>query len=193
MHLQPLVVFFASFIDIKSVEAYFLLFILVFFSLLSRAYGDTTTIPLNRRIFHDKIKAQQKKGRPGRWRLDELIKVSYQSRASISGNGRHFQKSKYVKWYWRSIHNWPPTTTKYDTCVTWSTLCEILRIDWRCSWKLCPPAPPLLVIFTEIMFANLNGRSMAPFIHKVPYEVGLINSEELQKIPAIKKPEDLVP
>ena len=55
--------------------------------------------------------------------------------------------------------------------------------NWR-SHKLSPALAPLLVDnFREILAANLNGQSIAPYIQKVPYEVGLINAQIFSENP----------
>src|SRR5665647_3670143 len=54
---------------------YFFTF-LFFLPLFTKANGDTTNIPLNRQVFHDKIKAEQRMADKADGHLDGLIKVS---------------------------------------------------------------------------------------------------------------------
>ncbi|MEP6584975.1 MAG: hypothetical protein ABJA90_11950, partial [Ginsengibacter sp.] len=54
-------------------------YLIIFFYLVplaSLAGDDTTNIPLNRQVFHDKIKDQQKRADRADGHLDGLIKVS---------------------------------------------------------------------------------------------------------------------
>src|SRR5450432_3797518 len=50
--------------------------IVFFLPLKIFAAGDTSNVPLNRQVFHDKIKAEQKRADLGDGKLDGLIRVS---------------------------------------------------------------------------------------------------------------------
>ncbi len=63
-----------------------------FLPLFSLAYGDTTTIPLNRQVFHDKIKAEQKRADKADGRLDGLIKVSSNPEINLQVTDAIFRK-----------------------------------------------------------------------------------------------------
>jgi hypothetical protein len=57
------------------------------------------------------------------------------------------------------------------------SLVRNFNLNWRAR-KISPTlAPDLIDNFSSILKANIKGESMAPFIDRVPYEVGLINSE----------------
>ena len=65
---------------------------LFFFSLFTLAEGDTTNIPLNRKIFHDKINAEQKRADKADGRLDGIIKVSSNPEINLQVTDAIFRK-----------------------------------------------------------------------------------------------------
>src|SRR5450432_4804801 len=69
---------------------YFL--ILGFFIPLFGLAGDTTNTPLNRQVFHDKIKAEQKRADRADGRLDGLIKVSTNPEINLQVTDAIFRK-----------------------------------------------------------------------------------------------------
>src|SRR5450755_2394289 len=79
------------YINIMRLIFYF--FILAFFiPLFSFADGDTTNTPLNRQVFHDKIKAEQKRADKADGRLDGLIKVSTNPEINLQVTDAIFRK-----------------------------------------------------------------------------------------------------
>ena len=54
----------------------FYLIAILFFPIITYAAGDTSNVPLSRQVFHDKIKAEQKKADRADGKLDGIIKVS---------------------------------------------------------------------------------------------------------------------
>ena len=90
------------------------------------------------------------------------------------------------------ILNLPLIMIKYDTCALVESLVRDFTNDWR-SHKIEPALAPLLVDnFTDIMFANLKGESMALLIQKVPYEVGLINAKIFDENSGYKESEKIL-
>jgi hypothetical protein len=156
----------------------FYFFIFYFFiPLFTLANGDTTTIPLNRQVFHDKIKAQQKRADRADGRLDGLVKVSTNPEINLQVTDAIFRKINVLR---NDIEIDSQLVTNNDN-IRYLRYVEYLVQDFTNAWrshKIAPALAPLLVDnFTDIMFANLKGESMASLIQKVPYEVGLINTE----------------
>ncbi|MEO7120565.1 MAG: hypothetical protein ABIY62_05680 [Ginsengibacter sp.] len=147
-----------------------------FFPLFSLAYGDTTDIPLNRRVFHDKIKAEQIRADKADGRVDGLIKVSSNSEINLQVTDAIFRKVNVLR---NDIEINATLATNNDKIRYLRYVEDLVRDfvnNWR-SHRLAPDLAPLLVDnFKEIMFANLNGESMTPLIEKVPYDVGIINA-----------------
>jgi hypothetical protein len=148
----------------------------LFIPLFSLAYGDTTTIPLNRQVFHDKIKAEQKRADKADGRVDGLIKVSSNPEINLQVTDAIFRKVNVLR---NDIEINTTLATNNDKIRYLRYVEDLVRDfvnNWR-SHKLAPDLAPLLVDnFTEIMYANLDGQSMTPLIQKVPYEVGIINA-----------------
>ncbi|MEO8413563.1 MAG: hypothetical protein ABI472_07875 [Ginsengibacter sp.] len=171
----------------------FYFFILVFFfPLVSSAYGDTTTIPLNRQVFHDKIKAEQKRADRADGRLDGLIKVSSNPDINLQVTDAIFRKVNILR---NDIEINSQLATNNDK-IRYLRYVEYVVRDFTNEWrdhKIVPALAPLLLDnFTEIMFANLNGQSMAPLIQKVPYEVGMINAGIFDENPGYKESQEIL-
>lgn len=168
---------------------FFLCFFTPFFTL---ANGDTTTIPLNRQVFHDKIIAQQKRADKADGRLDGLIKVSSNPEINLQVTDAIFRKINVLR---NDIEIDTQLATNNDK-IRYLRYVESLVRDFTNSWrshKLEPALAPLLVDnFTDIMFANLRGENMVSLIQKVPYEVGLINSEIFNENPGYKESQKIL-
>ena len=155
---------------------FYILITCFFIPLFALANGDTTTIPLNRKIFHDKIKAEQKRADRADGRLDGLVKVSTNPEINLQVTDAIFRKVNVLR---NDIEINTQLATNNDK-IRYLRYVESLVRDFTDSWrshKIAPALAPLLLDnFTEIMFANLKGESMAPLIQRVPYEVGIINA-----------------
>jgi hypothetical protein len=166
----------------------FYIFIPVFFiPVFSFANGDTTTIPLSRQVFHDKIKAQQKRADKADGRMDGIIKVSSNPEVNLQVADAIFRKINVLR---NDIENNKQLPTNNDK-IRYLRFVEYLVRDFTNDWrshKISPTLAPLLVDnFSEIMMANIKKDSMTPFIEKVPYEVGMITSEIFDENPGYKE------
>jgi len=164
---------------------YFL--ILAFIPLFSFAGGDTTNTPLNRQVFHDKIKAEQKRADKADGRLDGLIKVSSNPEINLQVTDAIFRKINVLR---NDIESNSLLATNNDK-IRYLRFVEFLVRDFTNNWrarKISPNLAPILVDnFREIMAVNLKGETMAALIDKTPYEVGLINSEIFEENPGYKE------
>ena len=164
----------------------------LFIPLSTLAYGDTTTIPLNRQVFHDKIKAEQKRADRADGHLDGLIKVSTNPEINLQVTDAIFRKVNVLR---NDIEINTQLATNNDK-IRYLRFVESLVRDFTNNWrshKIAPALAPLLVDnFTEIMFANLKGESMALLIQKVPYEVGLINAGIFDENPGYKESQKIL-
>ncbi len=156
---------------------FYFIILLFLFPLTSLAGDDTTNIPLNRQVFHDKIKDAQKRADRADGRLDGLIKVSPNNEVNLQVTDAIMRKVNVIR---NDIESNKQLATNNDK-IRYLRYVEYLlkgfTNDWR-AHKISPALAPLLVDnFSEILMANLRGETMAPLIQKVPYEVGMINSE----------------
>lgn len=156
-------------------------FLLIFFLLIpflpvSAAASDTTNIPISRRIFHDRIKEEQKLADKADGRIDGMIKVSSNPDVNLQVTDALIRKINVLR---NDIESNDAIPTNNDK-VRYLRYVEDLLKDFILGWKthkINPSLAPLLVEnFDEIVKANINGENMTPLIKKVPYEVGLINA-----------------
>ena len=171
----------------------FYIFVSFFFiPLFTLANGDTTTIPLNRRVFHDKIIAEQKRADMADGHLDGLIKVSSNPEINLQVTDAIFRKVNVLR---NDIEINTELATNNDK-IRYLRFVESLVREFTNAWrfhKLDPSLAPLLVDnFTEIMFANLKGENMLPLIKKVPYEVGLINADIFNENAGYKESQEIL-
>ncbi len=163
-------------------------FILIFFlPLVSLAGDDTTNIPLNRQVFHDKINEEQRRADKADGRVDGLIKVSPNSEVNLQVTDAIIRKVNVLR---NDIENNKQLPTNNDK-IRYLRYIENLLRDFTNNWKthkISPALAPLLVDnFNEILEANIRGENMSPLIRKVPYEVGMINSEIFSDNPGYKE------
>jgi len=154
----------------------FYFFLLIPFFPDSTFASDTTNIPITRRIFHDKIKEEQRLVDKADGRLDGLVKVSTNPDVNIQVTDALIRKINVLR-NDIEINNAIPSN---NDKVRYLRYVEDLLKDFLLTWKthqLNPSLAPLLVNnFTEIMMANIKGENMTPLLIKVPYEVGEINA-----------------
>lgn len=166
--------------------------LLASFPLFSLANGDTTTIPLSRQVFHDKIKAEQKRADKADGHLDGLIKVSTNPEINLQVSDAIFRKINVLR---NDIEINDQIPTNNDK-IRYLRFLEYLVRNFTNSWrahKISPALAPLLVDnFSEIMAANMKGENMSPLINKVPYEVGIINSEIFDENPGYKESQKIL-
>ncbi|HSQ44420.1 MAG TPA: hypothetical protein VLM16_05460 [Ginsengibacter sp.] len=171
---------------------FYILITCFFLPLFTLANGDTTTIPLNRQVFHDKIIAQQKRADKADGRVDGLIKVSTNPEINLQVTDAIFRKINVLR---NDIEINTQLATNNDK-IRYLRYVEYLVRDFTNNWrshKIEPALAPLLVDnFTDIMFANLRGESMATLIQDVPYEVGLINSQIFEENPGYKESQKIL-
>ena len=171
---------------------FYIFFTSFFIPLFSLANSDTTNIPLSRKIFHDKIIAEQKRADKADGHLDGIIKVSINPEINLQVTDAIFRKVNVLR---NDIEINPELSTNNDK-IRYLRFLETLVSDFTNNWRshnLAPALAPLLVDnFSDIMFANIKGESMTAFIQKVPYEVGMINAEIFNENPGYKESEKIL-
>ncbi len=156
---------------------FYLVILFFIFPFVSQAGDDTTNIPLNRQVFHDKIKDEQRRADKVDGRLDGLIRVSPNSEVNLQVTDAIIRKINVIRNDIEGNKGLPTNNDKVRYLRYVEYLLKSFTDDWK-AHKISPSLAPLLVDnFDEILEANLNGENMAPLIQKVPYEVGMINSE----------------
>src|SRR6185312_288245 len=118
----------------------FYIFVSFFFiPLFTLANGDTTTIPLNRRVFHDKIIAEQKRADMADGHLDGLIKVSSNPEINLQVTDAIFRKVNVLR---NDIEINPQLPTNNDK-IRYLRYVENLVRDFTTDWRSHTLAPAL--------------------------------------------------
>ena len=154
---------------------YSFIFTLLLIPGFSFAYNDT--IPIFRRVFHDKIITEQNRADRIDGKLDGFIKISNIDEVNLQVTDALIRKVNILKSGIEKNTALPTNNDKIRYLRLVENLVKSFNSNWK-SHKLAPALAPLLVDnFTAILNANMKGESMASYINQVPYEVGLINSE----------------
>lgn len=171
---------------------YSFLLLFSFFPITTLAHSDTTNIPLSRQIFHDRIKAEQKRADKADGRLDGIIKVGANAEVNLQVTDAILRKVNVLRY---RIEADSALATNNDK-VRYLRFVEYLVRDFVNNWrthKINASMAPLLVSnFEEIFDANIRGENMTPLIEKVPYEIGLINSNIFTENPGYKESQILL-
>jgi hypothetical protein len=148
--------------------------LLVVCSLNAFAGVDTVTVPIQRRLFHDRIDQEQKLVDRADGKSDGIVRVSSNEDVNLAVTDALVRKVD-------ELQDFVETSTKLATNndkVRYLTYIELMVKGYRTSWKhkqLAPAYAPMLEDnFETVMKLNIDGLSMAPIINKVPYEVGTI-------------------
>ena len=164
---------------------YTLIFAFLLLPGFSFAYNDT--IPIFRRVFHDKIIAEQNRADKIDGKLDGFIKISNIDEVNLQVTDALIRKVNTLKSGIEKNTALPTNNDKIRYLRLVENLVRSFNTNWK-SHKLAPALAPLLVDnFTAILNANIRGESMAPYINQIPYEVGVINSEIFKDNPGYKE------
>jgi hypothetical protein len=156
---------------------------LLFFPLFSSSMGDTTNIPLNRQVFHEKVIDEQIRADKADGKLDGLIRVSKNNEINLQVTDAIIRKVNVIRNEIESNELMPTNNDKIRYLRYLETLVRDFTNEWK-SNKITPSiAPQLVDNFSEIVAVNLKGESMAQIIAKVSYEVGRINNEIFEDNP----------
>ena len=163
--------------------SFYLLFSFLLTGSLSVKAGDTTTIPISRAMFHDYIKAEQKRLDKADGKLDGFIRLSNIDDINLQVTDAMMRRIDVL----RNFIEQDSPISKNNEKVRYLRFIENLLRNFTNNWKAhkinAALAPVLVDNFSSILQANLKGESMAPFILQVPYEVGIINSEIFKENP----------
>ncbi|MEO7834983.1 MAG: hypothetical protein ABIR50_06660, partial [Ginsengibacter sp.] len=150
--------------------------LLISFFPFTASASDTTNIPIGRRIFHDRIRDEQKRADKADGRQDGIIKVGINPDINLQVTDAIIRKTNVLRNDIENDENLPTNNDK----VRYLRYVEDLLKDFIFGWKkhtFNPSLAPLLVEnFNEIFEANIKGENMTSLIEKVPYEVGMINA-----------------
>ncbi|MEO6454902.1 MAG: hypothetical protein ABIN97_12550 [Ginsengibacter sp.] len=141
------------------------------------AAGDTSNIPLNRQVFHDKIKAELKRADLADGKLDGLIKISGADDINLQVTDAIIRRVNGLRNEVETNKNLGTNNDKIRYLRFIENLVNRFNVNWRAHKFTASLAPMLVDNFYAMMRANLKGESIAAITQEAPYEVGIINSE----------------
>src|SRR5919112_5139455 len=143
---------------------FFYLVAILAFPLTTFAIGDTSNVPLSRQVFHDKIKAEQKRADKADGKTDGIIKVSNIDDVNLQVTDAITRKINVLR---NDIENNTSLPTNNDK-IRYLRFIESLLKSFNISWKthkFSPALAPVLVDnFSAMMSANMRGESITNLI-----------------------------
>ena len=162
---------------------FYLACLLFTFSTLCSVAGDTSNIPLNRRVFHDNIKAAQQRADKADGKLDGMIRISNIDDVNLQITDAIFRKVNVLRNDVETSTELSSNNDKIRNLRLIENLVKTFTSSWK-TRKLSPTlAPELVSNFTEILKAVNKGENYGPYISKVHSEVGAITSEIFKDYP----------
>ena len=154
----------------------FLLFFITSFSTYA-SNGDTSTVPLNRQVFHDRIKAEQIKADRLDGKIDGFIKISTFNEVNQQITDALIRKVNILRNDIEKNQSLSSNNDKIKYLRFVEDMVKGFTSAFRSHRIAAASAPALVENFGQIMQANIKGEDMAPYISNVPYEVGVISAE----------------
>jgi hypothetical protein len=139
------------------------------------AHTDSVVVPLQRQLFHDKIKAEQKLIDKADGKQDGEVRPTSNPDVNLAITDVIMRRVNLMRDFIELNTKLPSNNQKVRYLSYVESMLRSYRLAWR-SKLLNPSYAPLLVDnFEKIMNANIDSMSMTPLIEKMPYEVARIN------------------
>ncbi len=156
----------------------FLSFFLSIFSIITaKAAADTTTIPITRQRFHEKIDAEQRLCDKADGKIDFLVKASKNEEIYLQITDAIFRRIDELQ---NEVETNPAIKNHGDKVRYLSYLENVVR-NFRTGWKsreFNPVlAPQLIDNFSKMLEATIKGESIEPLVQDVDYEIAKINTD----------------
>jgi hypothetical protein len=159
------------------------LILVAFLPIIAFAFGDTSNVPLSRQVFHDKIKAEQKKADKADGKADGIVKVCNIDDVNLQVTDAVMRRINVLRNDIEKDTALPTNNDKIRYLRYVESLLKSFNSEWR-SHQFSPALAPVLIDnFSAVMKANLKGKNVAYLIEQVPYEAGLINAEIFKENP----------
>ena len=145
----------------------------------SSAFGsvDSVVIPIQRKLIHERINEEQAKCDKADGKLDGMIKVSANEEINLQVTDAIIRKINELQ---NNIESDAKVASNNEKIRQLNFVLQVVK-DFRTEWiskRLNPASAPILIDnFEQILFANIDGKSMVQYIHEAPYEIGKINTE----------------
>lgn len=160
----------------------------IVFLLLTPAFSlASDTIPLNRRVFHDKIINEQNRADRIDGKLDGFLRISATEEVNLQVTDALIRKVTNLRTGIEKNTSIPTNNEKIRALRFVESLVRSFNTNWK-AHKIPPTLVPVLLDnFSNILKAHAKGESMAPYITQVPYEVGVITTEIFKDNPGYKE------
>ena len=145
----------------------------------SNAFGsvDSVVIPIQRKLIHERINEEQAKCDKADGKLDGMIKVSANEEINLQVTDAIIRKINELQ---NNIESDAKVASNNEKIRQLNFVLQVVK-DFRTEWiskRLNPASAPILIDnFEQILFANIDGKSMVQYIQEAPYEIGKINTE----------------
>ena len=157
-----------------KLELYFFITFLLLITFLSSFAGDTSNIPLNRRVFHDRIKAEQIRLDKADGKIDGFIRISTIDDVNLQVTDAMIRKINVL----RNFVETDPELSTNNEKIRYLRYIENVIRGFTNAWKshvISPAlAPALIDNFSLILKATIKGQSMANVISETPYEAATV-------------------
>jgi hypothetical protein len=158
-------------------KIFFTLLFLSAIAQVSFASADTVKIPINRKIFHEKIDKEQQLTDKADGKLDNIVKVSKNDEVNLQITDAIFRKIDELQ---NEIELNPQIKTNNEK-IRYLGYVETLVKNFRSEWKAkefnAVLAPVLVENFINMMNANIGGQSIEALAQEADYEIAKINTE----------------
>lgn len=163
-----------------------LLLFLLFPAANAFASADTVVVPIGRKLFHDRIREEQKLLDKADGRLDGLVRISGNTEINLMVTDIIMKKIKELEDSIELNKKIAVQNEKVKYLTYLQNLLKAYRAGWR-SKQYNPAFAPILVnSFEKIMNANIDSLSMGPIIEELPYETGKLLTEIFKDNPGLK-------
>lgn len=172
---------------------YFYIFLLsVLTGFESYAFRDTTIVPLQRRLWHDKIKNEQKYCDKVDGKIDNQIRVGKNESINLHVTDAMFRRVKELQDWIELNASIKNNNEKIRYLIYIENLLKSFRISWRAREINPVSFPALLDNFEAIMKVQVEGLNMSSIIQTASYEVAKLNTEIFTDNPGYSESKDIV-
>jgi len=140
------------------------------------AQEDTVKVDFQRALFHDKIVKEQKLTDKADGKQDGILHASANDEVNLQLTDVLFRRIDVLRFWVEKNKDITSNNEKVRYLGYIEDLVRAFRIAWK-SRQISPlEFPELVSNFDQVMKANLEGRSILPYISEAPYEIAKINT-----------------
>lgn len=144
-------------------------------SIAAFAQEDTMKVDFQRALFHDKIVKEQKLADKSDGKQDGILHVSSNDEINLQMTDVLFRRVNAIRYWVETNSNIKTNNEKIRYLGYIEDMLRNFRISWRNRSFNPLVFPELVNNFDDIIKANLDGRSIVPYISSASYEIARIN------------------